>query len=312
MTALTVSRLKCLRELAFHGSIAAAAEALWLTPSAVSQQLATLQRETNVQLIERSGRGVTLTAAGRTLVEHAERVFSALEEAEAALGAFNHEPMGCLRVAILPSLVRLALTVMEAMRTEHAGLTFEIEDLETDESLAALDGGRVDVAIVDQNDWTVAKRRCVGMQAVELFADPLVAAYTPSHQLASRPTLRWDDLAPEPWIIGQPTWSFLGPVFERCRAAGFEPSVVARVRDRSAALGLIRQGWGIAVLPTQAVAGQSEGVAWRGVEPTLYRTTVAVTRTTGADVPAVRSLIERLRAEAGDQAGAEAECPDAA
>ncbi len=312
MTALTVSRLKCLRELAFHGSIAAAAEALWLTPSAVSQQLAALQRETNVQLIERSGRGVTLTPAGRTLVDHAERVFSALEEAEAALGAFNREPMGCLRVAILPSLVRLALSVMETMRVEHRELSFEIEDLETDESLIALDGGRVDVAIVDQNDWTAAKRRCVGMQAVELFADPLVAVYAPSHQLASRAALRWEDLAPEPWVIGQPAWSFLGPVFERCRAAGFEPSIVARVRDRSAALGLIGQGWGIAVLPTQAVGGQSEGVEWRSVAPTLYRTTVAVTRTTGADVPAVRSLIERLRAQVRDQSGFESDRTDAA
>jgi DNA-binding transcriptional LysR family regulator len=207
--------------------------------------------------------------------------------------------MGCLRVAILPSLVGLVLTVMDAMRSDHAGLTFEIEDLETDESLAALDGARVDVAIVDQNDWTVAKRRCTGMRAVELFEDPLVVAYASGHELAMPPTLRWPDLAPEPWIIGQPAWSFLGPVFERCRAAGFEPSVVARVRDRSAALGLIRQGWGIAVLPTQAVAGQAEGVSWRDVEPTLYRTIVAVTRTAAADVPAVRSLIERLRVAVG-------------
>jgi DNA-binding transcriptional LysR family regulator len=278
--------------LAVHGSIAAAAEVLWLTPSAVSQQLAALQRETSVQLIEKSGRGVTLTPAGRTLVEHAEEIFRALRKAEAALDAFQLEPMGCIRVGVLASLVGTTLPVMDGLSAEYEELTFEVEDLETEQSLAALECGRVDISMVDLTDWRVLKRRCIGIEAIDLFEDPLVAVYQAHHPFAERETLEWSDLADERWIVGQRTWSFLTLVFD---TAGFRPSVVARVRELSAALGLIRQGWGISVLPRMAVAEQSDGIAWRAVTPTLSRSIVAVTRSNGTNGPAVRSLIERLR-----------------
>lgn len=294
MTALTVTRLRCLRELATHGSIAAAAERLWLTPSAVSQQLAALQRETNVQLIERSGRGVRLTAAGRTLAEHSDRVFHALEAAEAALETFQREPMGRIRVAVLPSLVELALAAMRPLQASYDDLVFEIEDLEADQSLPAVDDGRVDVAVIDLADW-IAAPRGPGMQAVELFADPLVAAFASGHELAGRSHIEWQDLAAEPWVVGQPPWAFLGPVYEQCRKLDFEPRAIARVHDKAAALGLLRQGWGVAVLPRLVVAGNVDGVAWRIVEsPTIQRTAVAVTTASGARVPAVGALIERL------------------
>jgi DNA-binding transcriptional LysR family regulator len=310
MTALTVTRLRCLRELAIHGSIAAAAERLWLTPSAVSQQLAALQRETNVQLVERSGRGVRLTAAGRTLADHSDRVFRALEAAEAALEAFQREPTGRIRVAVLPSLVELTLAAMQPLQAAHADLTFEIEDLEADQSLPALDDGRADVAVIDLADW-VAAPRAPGMEAVELFDDPLVAAYASDHPLASAKRIEWDDLADESWVIGQPAWSFLVPVFEHCRKAGFEPKVIARVRDKAAALGLLRQGWGIAVLPRLVVAGHADGVAWRVVEsPVVQRSAVAVTSGSGGSVPAVRALIERL--QEGPSATAAASSQEAA
>ena len=109
---LNVSRLRVLRELAQRGTIAAVAEALWLTPSAVSQQLSALERETRVALVERAGRGVRLTAAGRVLVERSERVFEALDEAKAALQALQSEPTGRLRVASFPSVVRVVFPLM--------------------------------------------------------------------------------------------------------------------------------------------------------------------------------------------------------
>lgn len=294
-TALTVARLKCLREVAEHGSIAAAAERLWLTPSAVSQQLAALQREVDVVLLERSGRGVRLTPAGRVLVEQSERVFQALDLAAEALKAFQEEPAGRIRVAVLPSFVEVALASMEGLRQENPDLVFEIEDLEADQSLQAVDDGLVDVALIDGSDW-LAEARAPDLRAAELFADPLVAAYAVDHPLAERDRIQWDDLATERWVIGQPPWAFLAPVFAHCRKLGFEPEVVARVRDKSAALGLIRQRWGVAVMPRLALLGHAEGVAWRIVEePVIQREAVAVACASAATVPAVQALIERLR-----------------
>src|SRR2546426_9044142 len=96
---LNVTRLRVLRELAARGSIAAVADALWLTPSAVSQHLSALERETQRKLVEKAGRGVRLTEAGQLLAERSESVFQALEDASAALRSLDVEPMGRLRVA---------------------------------------------------------------------------------------------------------------------------------------------------------------------------------------------------------------------
>jgi DNA-binding transcriptional LysR family regulator len=276
--------LRCLREVAHRGSIAAAADALWLTPSAVSQQIAALQKETGVQLLERAGRGVTLTPAARALVARSERVFEALGEAEATLSTSQVEPLGHIRVAMLPSLVRVALPVMEAMRAEHADLDFDLEC------------GRIDVAVADWQDWAPAQRRYVGLEATELFADPVAVVYAPRYDLPSG-ELRWEHLADEPWVVGQPPWSFLKPIFHDYERAGSSPSVVARVRDLATALGLVREGWGVTALPRLAVAGSPEDIAWQVPKPLVFRRMVALTRPQGATVPAIRMLIERVCAE---------------
>jgi DNA-binding transcriptional LysR family regulator len=171
---LNVSRLRVLRELAHRGSITAVADALWLTPSAVSQQLAALERETRVQLVERVGRGVQLTAAGKVLAEHSERVFEALDEAASALRALQGEPSGRLRVASFPSVVRLVLPpVMARLRERFPDLRLEVEDLEGEQSLEAIRLGHTDVAVIDEETWTASKRQD-GLRRTELFGTPLV------------------------------------------------------------------------------------------------------------------------------------------
>src|SRR5919108_1735482 len=108
-TRLNVRRLAVLHELAERGSIAAVADALWMTPSAVSQHLARLERETGMPLIEKAGRGVRLTAAGQVLAEHGGRVMAALDEANAALQALRTTPGGRVRLASFPSVVQHVL-----------------------------------------------------------------------------------------------------------------------------------------------------------------------------------------------------------
>ena len=173
---LNVTRLRVLRELAHRGSIAAVADALWLTPSAVSQQLSALERETRVQLVERAGRGVKLTAAGQVLADHSERVFEALDEARAALHALQTQPTGRLRVASFPSVVRLVIPrVLARLRERFPDLLVEVEDLEGEQSLEAVRLGHVDVAVIDDLTWSAGRHE--GLRTTELFATPLVVVF---------------------------------------------------------------------------------------------------------------------------------------
>jgi DNA-binding transcriptional LysR family regulator len=298
---LNVGRLRLLRELALRGSISAVADALWLTPSAVSQQLAVLERETQVQLLDRSGRGVRLTAAGRVLAERSEPVFAALDAAEAALRSLDAEPVGSVRVAAFPSVVRVVLPpVIAALRERHPGLRLEVEDLEAEQSLHALDAGRLDVAIVDDLAWGSGSAARARLDEVELRADPLGAVLPPGHRLEGAERIEWSALAGEPWVMEHQASLFSRTVVEECRRAGFEPRIHARVHDLSAMLALVDGGYGICVLPQLAVIGAPHAERWRPLDPAVHRRLLAVTRLGRPAVPGVHVLVaELLSAAAG-------------
>jgi DNA-binding transcriptional LysR family regulator len=293
---LNVSRLRVLRELAHRGSITAVAEALWLTPSAVSQQLAALERETGVQLVERAGRGVRLTNAGSVLAEHSERVFEALDEAASALRALQAEPAGRLRVASFPSVVRLVLPpVMARLRERFPALRLEVEGLEAEQSLEALRLGHTDVAVIDDLTWS-AQRRHDGLRRTELFGTPLVVAFAAGGAWAARETVGWSDLHDVPQVSEPRTSAFARSIEDVCRRAGFEPQIDARVHDAGAMLALVEAGGMVAVLPELAVLGQPQAVEWRPLTPTVERRLIAATRVGQDELPAVRELVEELRA----------------
>jgi DNA-binding transcriptional LysR family regulator len=293
---LNVSRLRVLRELAHRGSITAVADALWLTPSAVSQQLAALERETGVQLVERAGRGVRLTEAGSVLAEHSERVFEALDEAAAALRALQAEPSGRLRVASFPSVVRRVLPpVMARLRERFPGLRLEVEDLEGEQGLEALRLGHADVAVIDDLTWAAARRRD-GLRRTELFGTPLVAVFAADGAWAARETVDWAELRDVPLVSEPRTSAFARGVEEVCRRSGFEPLIHARVHDAGAMLALVEGGEMVAVLPELAVLGQPQAVQWRPLAPTVERRLMAATRVGQDQLPAVRELVQELSA----------------
>jgi len=293
---LNVSRLRVLRELAHRGSITAVAEALWLTPSAVSQQLAALERETGVQLVERAGRGVRLTNAGSVLAEHSERVFEALDEAASALRALQAEPAGRLRVASFPSVVRLVLPpVMARLRERFPALRLEVEGLEAEQSLEALRLGHTDVAVIDDLTWS-AQRRHDGLRRTELFGTPLVVAFAAGGAWAARETVGWSDLHDVPQVSEPRTSAFARSIEDVCRRAGFEPQIDARVHDAGAMLALVEAGGMVAVLPELAVLGQPQAVEWRPLTPTVERRLIAATRVGQDELPAVRELVEEVSA----------------
>lgn len=289
---LNVGRLRLLRELALRGSISAVADALWLTPSAVSQQLAALERETRTQLLERAGRGVRLTAAGRVLAERSEPVFAALDAAEAALRSLDSEPAGTVCVAALPSVVRVVLPgVIRRLRERHPDLAVEVEDLEVEQSLPALEAGRLDVAIVDDLAWSGAAQG--RLDAVELQADPLGVVGLDGSGPAA-----WDDLPSQPWVMEHQASLFSRRVAAECRRAGFEPRVHARVHDLSAMLALVDAGHGICVLPELAVTGGAHAARWRPLDPPVHRRLLAVSRLGRPAVPGVHALVAELLTEA--------------
>ena len=295
---LNVSRLRVLRELAHRGSITAVAEALWLTPSAVSQQLAALERETGVQLVERAGRGVRLTNAGSVLAEHSERVFDALDEAASALRALQAEPAGWLRVASFPSVVRLVLPpVMARLRARFPALRLEVEGLEGEQSLEALRLGHADVAVIDEEIWS-ASRRQDGLRRTELFGTPLVVVFASCGPWAARETVDWAELRDVPQVSEHRASAFARSVEAVCRRYGFDPPIHARVHDAGAMLALVEAGEMVAVLPELAVLGQPQAVEWRPLVPTVERRLIAVTRVGQDQLPAVRGLVEELSAVA--------------
>ena len=291
---LNVSRLRVLRELAHRGSITAVADALWLTPSAVSQQLSALERETRVQLVERVGRGVRLTTAGKVLAEHSERVFEALDEAASALRALQGEPSGRLRVASFPSVVRLVLPqVMARLRTRFPDLRVEVEDLEGEQSLEAIRLGHIDVAVIDDLTWS-ASRRQEGLRRTELFGTPLVVAFAAGRPWTARDIVEWDELRDVAQVAEHRSSVFARSVEEECRRAGFEPQVHARVHDAGAMLALVEGGDMVAVLPELAVLGQPHAIEWRPLAPTVERRLIAATRVGQDQLPAVRELMQEL------------------
>lgn len=151
---MDVARLRTLRELAMRQTMAAVAEALRVSPSAVSQQIAQLEAEAGLRLIERRGRRVRLTQAGQRLVAHAERIIAALEDAKTDLAELKQAVAGELRVAAFSSVAAALIPqVMKALERRHAQLTIVLEEMEPVDSLAALRAWQTDVALVD--DLTV-------------------------------------------------------------------------------------------------------------------------------------------------------------
>src|SRR6201992_3685043 len=155
---LDVRKLRVLRELAHRGTIAAVAEALAYTPSAVSQQLAALEREAGVPLLERTGRRVALTPAGAVLARYAETVLAVLEEASAALAATRSSLTGPLRIGAFPSAARTMLPrALVALGGEHPGLELMVTELDPVAVPGGLRAGTLDVALTFVYDYVPAE-----------------------------------------------------------------------------------------------------------------------------------------------------------
>jgi DNA-binding transcriptional LysR family regulator len=291
---LDVRRLRVLREVARRGSIAAAADALSFTSSAVSQQIAVLERETGVVLLERRARGVVLTEAGETLVGHVDTILGEIEHAESALRRLADLRQGRLRLACFATAGATVLPwAVRAFRARHPQVELSVSQASPAEGVALVRAGAADLAlVVDAEDGPE------GVDVVHLFDDPLRLALHRDHPLAGAPAIALGQLAAETWI-DVPSRSSGGKVLQRaCAAAGFTPRIEYESDDYSAIRELVGVGAGLALLPDLARFGPHETVVLRSLEmagaDAPRRRIQAATRSAPFRSPAASAMLELL------------------
>ncbi|MFU8854416.1 LysR family transcriptional regulator [Micromonospora sp. SL1-18] len=293
---LELRRLRLLHALAGYGTVNAAAEALQLTGPAVSQQLATLEREVGIPLVRRQGRRLVLTDAGKVLVAHTNVLLDQLAAAEADILALRTEIVGTVRVGAFSSATTsLVATAWRSIAAEHGErLVLRVTGMEPEESLAALTRGEIDLAIAHSYDLLpfALPPTC---ERYDLLNDPVVAAL-PEREAAEycgRPV----DLAVlsnRSWLSVPSDTSCHEMLQRACGVAGFVPHVVAQTGDYSAVLALIAAGAGVTVLPRLGAQHVPPGVTLVALARPINRTVFAVTRHRGDRHPAVSAVLDHL------------------
>jgi DNA-binding transcriptional LysR family regulator len=317
---LDIRRLRMLREFAARGSIARTAEALGYTPSAVSQQLAVLEREAGTPLLDRTARSAGLTAAGRRLAVHAERILAMVEEAESDLSAQAAQPSGRVVVTAFPSAaVAFAPALARSLRA-HPKLSLLLREADPAEGLQLVRSGEVEAAIVD--DWTGRLSALVtsppghsGMDGdgagadhghgvlsyYHLVRDPLVLVVARDHP-AANPDLPVDlrALRNEPWLAA-PSGEPSRQATDRLLAAvGLTPPVPSEFEGLGTVANLVARGLGIAIMPRLAVGAYERRLVVRELPAglDLARDVFAVARTASVARPSVAVIVSALRGAA--------------
>ncbi|MBT2454772.1 LysR family transcriptional regulator [Streptomyces sp. ISL-86] len=294
---LDVRRLRLLRELARRGTIAAVAEALAFSPSAVSQQLSVLEREAGLPLLERTGRRVRLTPAGQNLVGHAEAVLERLEQADAELAEARSGLSGVLRVGSFPTATRAIVPAALAdLARRHPGLEPMVSETDPAAVAHALRAGDLDVALVHEYDFVPAPHE-PGVATEPLYGEAMYLAAPAGAPAAAGPdqgaVLRTH--AQAPWITATPGTLCQAMTVRACQAAGFTPRVRHQVDEFATVLALVAAGQGVAVVPQLGIAGH--------VDPSVGLTRLLMERRTkiafrggAATHPAVAAFGTALRA----------------
>ncbi len=296
---LNVTRLKVLKEVAYHGSFSAAAEALSYTQSAVSQQIATLEAETGMALLERHPRGVTLTAAGQALVGHAEGILARLETAEAALSAIAGLRGGRLRMASFSTAgATLMPLAIATFRASYPDVELTLEEGEPEEIVPRLRAGELDLALLFEFGDEIRLQR--DMTRVDLLEDPMYLALPSEHRLAARQKIRLEDLARDAWVQTSSSSPCARHVVRSCHAAGFEPNVAFESDDYQTVQGLVAAGVGVALIPELALSVVRDDIAIRALSPSPPVRQVIAAAPAGARlVPAGPAMLGILEQEAG-------------
>lgn len=296
---LDLRRLRLLRELNERGTIAAVADALQFTPSAISQQLSILEREAGVPLLERAGRGVRLTDPALVLVEHAEALLERTALAEADLAAAAGSVTGRARIAGFQSVImRLLLPAMRTLARDAPRLRCELVESEPEESLPALALGDVDLVLGDE--WHHQPRQLpVGLERLDLLSDRVLLVLPSRHPAARehRRSVPLAELAEEAWTSGHPTMGWEEVTQRVCRQhGGFDPDIRHRTNDANISLSLVANGLAVAMVPELALPERHPGITLREMEnASVTRAIFAATRGTDAARPSIQALVSAVQ-----------------
>jgi DNA-binding transcriptional LysR family regulator len=288
---LDVRRLEVLTAALREGSIAGAARALSITPSAASQALSALETQAGAPLVQRLPRGIRPTPAGERLAAHGEAVLTMLARAESELSPRTRS----LQVAAFPTAVLGMLPpALSVLRASTPELTVRIHELEPDEARAAVRAGDVDVALVNHHAVLAPDVRGP-WRVVHLLDEPVLAALPLGHRLSTRTGVSVSALRDDEWIMQKPASPCQDLVQRVCGGNGFAPTVVASCGDYRAILALVGAGLGVSLVPQMALTAlDTSGVALVPLRPTVHRRVNALVSTRPGVSSAARPLLDLL------------------
>jgi DNA-binding transcriptional LysR family regulator len=299
---LNTTRLRILREVAERGTITAAAEALFLTPPAISHQLATLEREVGVPLLERTARSVRLTDPGRRLVAHADVILAECESALADVAALAHEVTGTVRVSVFQTAAQsVGLPAFADVSRRYPNLELLIEGLEPVRAMPALRAGQIDIALSNEWDFVPAEPDPATTR-FDLLAEPIVALLPRDHPFAGRP-VRLKDLAAEKWCVAHEDMTSRQAVERAANAAGFTPRVVLESNYFRAIGAAVEAGLGVGIAPAMTDLRGLDIAIQPLVEPRMSRRIFAAVRAGSGESPAIHAVLDAMKAVAASYSG---------
>lgn len=289
-------RLEILRAFARHETMTAAAESLYMSTSAVSQQLALLEREAGVELLTRAGRRATLTDAGRALAWHADRIAAEAEAAAVTMRRYGSTLQGTVRLSAFPSFCATVVpAVVTALRQRFPELSLEISDLEPRQSLSALRDGTVDLAVIDDlNRFDPAN-----LDTEVLATDELLLCMPTSRAGVTGSAVRIEDFRDAKWVLDGSQSVFDHYLHELCERHGFTPEIVARCSNATVTLALVEAFDGVALVSGMQTRHTRFDVAARTIEPRCERSVVLARRTSSrhsAQLDVVAGALRELTA----------------
>lgn len=298
---LEMKRLRLLWELSARGTVAAVAEALNYSPSAVSQQLALLEKEAGVPLLRKVGRTLELTAAGETLVAETEDLLAGLERAQAALHKSHREVTGTVRLSMFQTaLLALLPAALKHLKEEHPKLRVEMVQHEPETALHDTWARGFDLVVAEQYPGHAAAH-FPGLDRVALVSDPIQLAFPPADTGGSafNAASNLEQAAHLPWVMEPRGAATRHWAEQACRSAGFEPDIRYETADLQAHVKLVETGNAVALLPGLVHVGAIHRLRLEELPGQPMREVFTAARASSVDHPAIAAVREALRREAG-------------
>jgi len=294
-----LKQLRVLHEVAKRGSFSAAADALDYTQSAVSKQIAALERETGAVLVERAVRPVRLTDAGGVLLSHAQAALSHLSAAEQELAAIAGLRAGSLRLGTFASAgATLVVPAISAFHARHPDVKLSLIEADPRESISLIRAGELDLAVV--HDYPALSAPVdEHLEQTHLLEDRFELVLPNDHPLTRKRSVTLAALAGERWLFPRITGG-VSSTYDRlmrgaCAVAGFEPQILFEINDCQAAQGFVAADMGIAVLPHLALYPLNPNVVVRKLNDAPSRSVLAIRLAGSTPTPAAQTALQLLQ-----------------